>query len=210
MSGKFPNILWKKTSRTLLSSVTSQSGKRLPRREGSEALGGLCAERDLCCRESRLRLESQPWRPSYPLPLAPLTILPADERQEARRAARLLVNLTLPVAGSLQALEVHLQLVFQFFRGGQGSRAPGLSDQQRGAIRCHPQLWLVCSRCQPAPPNRLVPRPFAFISVKTDFAVGYSLEVANKNCLGFLKSFWDRCYCQSNSGPKSWALEFIE
>lgn len=94
----------------------------------------------------------------------------------------------------------------------QGRSGPQSPRPLRPAGGDHslPSSTLICSHCQPAPPNSLVPRSFAFISVKTDFAVGYSLEVPNRNCLEFLNSFWDKCCCQSNSGPKSWALEFME
>lgn len=92
---------------------------------------GLCAA--LCRSVPRLpdAWRVSPVAPSVPSPHpppAPLTILPANERQEAGRAAWLLADLA--ASGSLQALEIILQLGVQVLRvGGRGPRAPGLSDQ---------------------------------------------------------------------------------
>lgn len=130
-------------------------GKRLATGEGSEGCGSLRSH-VLQRPAFDWRQAGEPWRvspvaPSIPSthpPPAPLTILPANERQEAGRDAWLLADLTFAASGSLPALEIILQLGVQVLRVGRGVEAPKPQDSQTSSET--PRL---CLPPLPGPPH---------------------------------------------------------
>lgn len=115
------------------------------------------------------RLAGRPCRPLLtPVPGAPHH--PSGGGcQEAGSAARLLADLTFTASGCLPALEVLLQLGVGVFRGeGRGPVDPGLSGRRLEGAALQSSASSAPLPAH-APPNGLVPRSFAFISMKPLF-----------------------------------------
>lgn len=183
----------------------NKSGWKFPRKEGSEVRGVSgqpCATKcGACACASAQRQAGRPCRPLLP-PCPPGRPSPSCRRAPGNgAAARLLADLRLRPPDLFGLWKSFCNLVFKFF-GGWDSHA---SSGGLGAAI----LSSICPHRRPAPPSRLVPRCFIFISVKTASAFGCSLEVTKNSCPGFMSPFWDRRCCQTNSESKSWALRFL-
>lgn len=187
----------------------NKSGWKVPRKEGSEVRGvsGLQSVAHVLMPVPSARRVG-PVAPSSPRP--PGRPSPSSRQKSAGSEAGCPAPgwPQAPASRSLQALKVLLQLSVKVLRGGWGPRARGLSGKQGGGW-AQPSSASICPHCRPAPPNKLAPRSFIFISVKTASAFGCSLEATNNSCPGFMSIFWDRCCSQTNSESKSWALSFL-